>query len=294
MKKKFTVILCILGLLAALVMGCTTSEAEPITETEQVKEETVKEEPVKEEPVEEEPVEAVTETATEGQLMIAAAASLENCLTGEIIPLFNKSFPEINVTGTYDSSGKLQTQIEEGAEVDVFFSASTKQMKALSEESLIVEDSVVNLLENKIVLIVPKGSESNYSKFEDIVKAETIAIGDPESVPAGEYAKESLTNLGLWDAVIEKASLGTNVTEVLNWVVEGSADAGIVYATDAAQTDSVSIIDTAPADSVKQAIYPVGIVSEAKNEDVAALFVEFLQSPEAIAIFEANGFNAVK
>lgn len=302
MKKFLVVILCILGLLATSVMGCGASETEPVIEAVEssVEEDSAKEEPVEEETVKEEPakedavVEDAMETTVKGQLMIAAAASLENCLTSEIIPLFNKSYPEINVTGTYDSSGKLQTQIEEGAEVDVFFSAATKQMKALSDERLIVEGSIVNLLENKIVLIVPKGSESNYSKFEDIVKAESIAIGDPESVPAGEYAKESLSNLGIWEAVIEKASLGTNVTEVLNWVVEGSADAGVVYATDAAQTDKVSIIDTAPADSVKQAIYPVGIVSEAKNADTAALFVEFLQTPEVIAIFEANGFNAVK
>lgn len=231
----------------------------------------------------------------EGNLMIAAAASLENCLTDEVIPLFNESYPGITVIGTYDSSGKLQTQIEEGAEVDVFFSAATKQMDALTEEQMIDTASVVNLLENKIVLIVPTGSEEEYSKFEDIANAATIAIGDPESVPAGQYAQESLENLGLWDTVLAKASLGTNVTEELNWVAEGSADAGIVYATDAAQMpDKVSVIATAPADSVKQAIYPVGITSTAVNPEPAKIFVEFLQTPEVIAIFEANGFSGVK
>lgn len=263
MKKRLLAALCAAGMLAGVV-GCGAK-------TENVS------------------------TAVEGNLMIAAAASLENCLTGEIIPLFNETYPGITVTGTYDSSGKLQTQIEEGAEVDVFFSAATKQMDALSEEQMIDTASVVKLLENKIVLIVPAGSEGDYSKFEDIANAETVAIGDPESVPAGQYAQESLENLGLWDAVLAKASLGTNVTEVLNWVAEGSANAGIVYATDAAQMpDKVVVIDTAPADSVKQAIYPVGITSAAANQEQAKAFVEFLQTPEAIAIFEKNGFSAVK
>lgn len=295
MKTKWMTAVLMTAVITATLLGCAgkaeaTPEptAETLTETAEVTPEAT-EAPV---PTEEPEAEA---PAVEGNLMIAAAASLENCLTNEIIPLFNESYPGIKVTGTYDSSGKLQTQIEEGAEVDVFFSAATKQMDTLTEEKMIDPDSVVNLLENKIVLIVPKGSEGDYSKFEDIVKAETIAVGDPESVPAGQYAKESLENLGLWEEVQAKSSLGTNVTEVLNWVAESSAEAGIVYATDAAQMpDKVVVIDTAPADSVKQAIYPVGITSAAVNPECAKLFVEFLQTPEAIAIFEANGFSAVK
>lgn len=228
-----------------------------------------------------------------GELMIAAAASLENCMKNEIIPLFNKTYPDINVTGTYDSSGKLQAQIEEGAEVDVFFSAATKQMDALKESSLIDEASVVDLLENKIVLIVPTNQTDTYSEFKDITKAQMIALGDPESVPAGQYAKESLENLGLWEEVKEKASFGTNVTEVLNWVAEESADAGIVYATDAAQTDRVTVVDYAPEDSVKAAVYPVGITKESKNAELAKTFVEFLQTKEALAVFEANGFSTL-
>ena len=293
MKKKMIAMLCTAAMLA--VAGCGSKAAEPVAEP--VAEATPVEEAVEETATPEVTPEATEEPAAvvEGDLMIAAAASLENCLTEEIIPLFNESYPAIKVTGTYDSSGKLQTQIEEGAEVDVFFSAATKQMDALTEEQMIDAASVVNLLENKIVLIVPTGSEGDYSKFEDIAKAETIAIGDPESVPAGQYAEEPLTNLGLWDGVLAKSSLGTNVTEVLNWVAEGSADAGIVYATDAAQmSDKVVVIDTAPADSVKQAIYPVGITTAAVNAEPAKLFVEFLQTPEAIAIFEKNGFSAVK
>lgn len=232
-----------------------------------------------------------TETAS-GELMIAAAASLENCLTKEVIPMFNEKYPDITITGTYDSSGKLQTQIEEGAPVDVFFSASTKQTDALAEEGLIDQSDIVDLLENKIVLIVPEGMEAEYQEFADITKAASIAVGDPESVPAGQYAQESLTNLGIWEEVLAKASLGTNVTEVLNWVAEGSADAGVVYATDAAQTEKVSVVASAPADSVKPVIYPAAVIKNCKNADAARLFIEFLQSSEVIKIFETNGFTS--
>ncbi|WP_077611801.1 molybdate ABC transporter substrate-binding protein [Clostridium sp. Marseille-P2415] len=236
------------------------------------------------------------ETATDSRTVtIAAAASLEKCLEEELIPMFREKYPNINIEGTYDSSGKLQTQIEEGAPVDLFFSAATKQMDALKEKGMIADESVVNLLENKIVFIVPKGEEGNYTSFEDIKKAESVALGDPESVPVGQYSKEALTNLKLWDEVSAKTSFGTNVTEVLNWVAEGSAKAGIVYATDAAQKpDQVAVVAEAPEGSVKKAIYPVGIVKDCKNPEGAGEFSKFLQSDEAMEIFIKNGFAAAK
>ena len=225
------------------------------------------------------------------EILVAAAASLEYAYEDELIPMFEEQNPDITVSGTYDSSGKLQTQIEEGMEADVFMSAATKQMDALTEEGMIEEDSVTDLLENKIVLITSADSQLELSSFEDITKADTIAIGDPASVPVGQYLEEALTNLGLWDQVLAKASLGTNVTEVLNWVAEGSAQAGIVYATDAATTDKVKVVAEAPEDSLAEpAIYPVGIVSASENKEAAEKFVEFLKSDEAIQIFEDYGF----
>ena len=209
--------------------------------------------------------------------------------------MFTERYPYITVEGTYDSSGKLQTQIEEGLEADVFMSAATKQMNALKDESLIDADSIVDLLENKIVLIAPAGSDSAAKSFETAADAATIAVGDPESVPAGQYAREAFTSLGLWDAVSAKASLGTNVTEVLNWVAEGSADVGVVYATDAATTDRVQVVAEAPEGSLeKKIIYPVGIVAASQHKDAARLFVEFLQSDEALAVFEKYGFTPNK
>lgn len=233
--------------------------------------------------------------AEETTILVAAAASLKYSYDKELIPMFEAANPGIKAEATYDSSGKLQTQIEEGLGADVFMSAASKQMNTLKDENMVDADSIVNLLENKIVLIVPAGMETKVTSFEDITNADMVAIGDPESVPVGQYAKEALTSLGLWDAVNAKSTKGTNVTEVLNWVAEGSADAGIVYATDAATTDKVEVIAEAPAGSLAaKVIYPVGIVSASENKDAAQKFVEFLQSDEAIAVFEKYGFSENK
>lgn len=280
MKKSISLILVLLMVFS--LVGCSTNNSnnESNGQAENVTPEvTVKPEEPKQ---------------PEGTILLAAAASLKNCMDDELIPLFTEQNPNVKVNATYDSSGKLQTQIEEGAEVDVFMSAAMKQMNALNEKGLIAENSMVELLENKIVLIVPKGSDKRISAFEDIVRAEAIAVGDPESVPAGQYAKEALENLKLWDQVLPLSSLGTNVTEVLNWVAEGSADAGIVYATDAASNAGVEVVAEAPEGSVSKVIYPVGIVKATANEDAAKLFTEFLQSDEALKIFESYGFTANK
>ena len=241
--------------------------------------------------------EATTEAAQaageETEILVAAAASLKNAYEEELIPMFQDTYPGVTVKGTYDSSGKLQTQIEEGLEADVFMSAATKQMTALDEEGMIASDTITNLLENKIVLIVPTGSDSKLAKFEDIENAESIALGDPASVPAGQYAEEALTNLGIWDKIQDKVSFGTNVTEVLNQVAAASADAGIVYATDAASmADKVEVVAEAPEGSLaKKVIYPVAVVKNTAHEEQAKNFVEFLKTDEAMKVFEAYGFT---
>ena len=231
-----------------------------------------------------------------GKIMIAAAASLQNVFEKSLIPEFEKLHPDIKVTGTYDSSGKLQTQIESGLEADIFFSAALTQMNALKDKSLINSGSIVNLLENKIVLIGTSGMKTNVTSFNNITDAKSIALGDPASVPAGQYAQEALTSLGIWDAVLaKKPSLGTNVTEVLNWVAAGSAEVGIVYATDAASNKNVEVIAEAPAGSLKAPVlYPIGITTDSKNVPQSELFLSFLQSQTAIAIFESYGFSAAK
>lgn len=291
MKKRN---LLIIGMMiAAMTLGAIGCGGTDGTETTDSSQETTASDETESETEEADAEETDGEEAEPVNLLIAAAASLEYSMEDELIPMFEEQNPGITVEGTYDSSGKLQTQIEEGLDADVFFSAATKQMDALAEEGLVEESSVKDLLENKIVLIVLKGQEGNYSKFEDIANASTVALGDPASVPAGQYAQEALGNLGLWDAVSAKASFGTNVTEVLNWVAEGSADAGVVYATDAAtKDDTVSVVAEAPADSLAEpVIYPVGLVENSTKKDAAEKFMEFLSSDDAAAVFEKYGFT---
>lgn len=248
--------------------------------------------------------EETTEVTTEGgnsKILVAAAASLQATFDNELIPLFEKENPEIAVEGTYASSGDLQHQIESGLDADVFFSAAISNMDTLAEEKLIDEDTVVDLLKNDVVLITPKDSKLGIKSFKDITKADTIAIGDPESVPAGKYAKEILINLGVYNEVEKKASLGASVTEVLSWVAEGSADAGVVYATDA-QTENtngddkeVEVVATAEDSMMQtQVVYPVGVVSASTHKDEAKAFEDFLQTDEAKAILEKAGFTINK
>ena len=231
----------------------------------------------------------------DGKILIAAAASLQNAFEKSLIPEFNKLYPGIEVTGTFDSSGRLQTQIESGLEADLFFSAATTQMNNLRGQGLIDEGTVVNLLENKIVLIGTKGVSTTVTEFQNIINATAIAVGDPESVPAGQYAREVFTNLGIWEEVLGKASLGTNVTEVLTWVAAGSAEVGVVYATDAASNENVEVIANAPAGSLNTPVlYPVALTADSTNKPQAQAFLNFLKGDAAKAVFESFGFTVVQ
>ncbi|MDR0388225.1 MAG: molybdate ABC transporter substrate-binding protein [Treponema sp.] len=224
-------------------------------------------------------------------ILVAAAASLEYSFVRELIPRFQAKYPRITVEGVYDSSGRLQTQIEAGLEADVFMSAAVRQMNELTAKSLIAADSVRPLLENKIVLIKTAGIATPVTGFENVLQARIIALGDPASVPAGQYAMEAFSSLGMWDEVSARASFGTNVTEVLNWVGEGSAEIGVVYATDAAMTDRVQVIAEAPAGSLSQkVIYPVGRTAASAHSREAELFIDFLASEEGLGVFKAYGF----
>ncbi|GMA07184.1 molybdate ABC transporter substrate-binding protein [Tetragenococcus halophilus subsp. flandriensis] len=237
---------------------------------------------------------ATTGDEADTTINLAAAASLEYAFEEELIPMYEKEHDNVKIEGTYDSSGNLQTQIEQGMDADIFFSAATQQMDELIGEELIDKDSEIGLLENKLVLITPEDNPKELEDFADLKNADTIAIGDPESVPAGQYAQESLTNLDLWGSLEDRFSMGTNVTQVLNWTAENSADAGLVYETDAKTTDEVIVIDEAPEDSIKEPIlYPVAQLSESRNEE-AKSFLEFLQTDEAVKVFEDYGFTAAR
>lgn len=238
-------------------------------------------------------------SSLDGEIYVFIAASLSNAME-EIQKNFNAMYPEVEILYNADSSGTLQTQIEEGARCDVFFSAAEKQMNALAEEKLVPEDSIVDLLENKVVLIKPAGQETQVTGFENITDAENIALAG-DSVPVGQYAREIFENLGIAEDV-EKMEIneGKNVTEVLANVSEGSNVVGVVYATDAASVrDKVEVIAEAPEESLKTPVlYPAGLVEnkEATEEEqeAAAEFLEYLQSEEALKVFEEYGFTAYK
>lgn len=224
-------------------------------------------------------------------IKFAAAASLEKMFEHKLIPMFLAKNPQVQAEGVYAGSGKLLIQLEQGLAVDVFIPASPKEMAALQAKGKIAAASP--LLQNKLVLIVPKAnSTKNMQSFTDFVKAKQPAIGDPKTVPAGRYAQEALQKLELWDKVKAKLSLGSNVVEVLSWVAQGSADAGFVYATDAASNDKVAIVASAP-ETLKLApiIYPVGTLKTSQNKELAHKFVAFLNSAEARKVYAEYGFS---
>ena len=227
------------------------------------------------------------------EVNLAAAASLKNVYDNELIPMFEEKYPGVTVTPTYASSGDLQTQIENGLDADVFMSASNKQMNALADEDLVDNDTNLQFLENKVVLIVPADSDANMSSFDDLKNVKgNIAIGDPESVPAGQYAQEVLNNTGIWSDVESKLSLGKDVTEVLNQVAQGSADCGIVYSTDAKSNDKVKVVCEAPQDALKTpVIYPVASIKDTNDTDATKAFMDFLQTKEAKDVFVDYGFT---
>ncbi len=224
-------------------------------------------------------------------LTVLAAASLTDACT-ELKTIYEEEHPDTLLTFSFASSGALQTQIEEGAPADLFFSASTKQMDALVKEGLMDSESITELLENKIVLVVPTSSDKDITSFEDVAsdKVSMIGLGDPESVPAGQYGEEVFTSLGIPDAVKSKANYGSDVRTVLTWVEEGSVDCGVVYRTDAVSTDQVRIVATAPEGSCRKVIYPVGIVKATENPEASAEFLAFLKSDTAKKVFEKYGF----
>lgn len=226
------------------------------------------------------------------ELTVLAAASLTDATT-ELAELYKKVAPNVTLTFSYGSSGALQTQIEEGAPADLFLSAAAKQMNALDEEGLLLADTRVDLLLNKIVLIVPENSSLELTSFQDVGAdtVKTIALGEPEGVPVGQYAEQVFTNLGLLDEVKAKTNYGTDVKQVLTWVESGEADCGVVYSTDAKMSDKVSIVCEAPEGSHEDIVYPAAVIETSESPEAAKAFLVYLSTDEAASVFEEYGFR---
>ena len=205
---------------------------------------------------------------------------------------YQEEHPEVTLKFNFGGSGSLQQQISQGAPVDLFFSAAEDKFDVLVEEGNIAKEDGVDLLGNSLVLVVPKENQSIKS-FEDLAKAEIdkISIGTPETVPAGKYAKESLEKTDIWKDVESKVVYAKDVRQVLSYVETGNVAAGIVYKTDALVSDKVNIVATADPETHTPIIYPVGIIKDSKNYEAAKEFYSYLQSDDALKVFQEYGFT---
>ncbi|NMG11394.1 molybdate ABC transporter substrate-binding protein [Brasilonema sp. UFV-L1] len=227
---------------------------------------------------------------SKANLLISAAASLKDAME-EIKTVYQQSKPNVNLTYNFGASGALQQQIEQGAPADVFISAGKKQIDALEQKGLLVPGSRANLANNSLVLVVPSNSTavSNFNNLTD-AKVKKIAIGEPRSVPAGQYGEEVLQKLNLWQQVKPKVVYANNVRQVLASVESGNADAGLVYATDAKISDKVKVAVVADDKSHAPIVYPMAVLKSSKNVDAAKEFVKFLSGDSAQAVLKKYGF----
>lgn len=251
---------------------------------------------------------ASAETA-KTEVVVFAAASLTESLT-QIEALYEAEHPEIDLIFNFDSSGTLKTQIQEGAVCDVFVSAAPKQMNQLDiskdEEKnpdrldFVLEGSRIDLLENKVALVVPAGNPKGIKSFDELAQllkdgGILMAMGNAD-VPVGQYTQKILAFYGLNEEELAKAgriTYGTNVKEVTTQVVEASVDCGVVYGTDAFSA-GLDVIDTATAEMCGQVIYPAAVMKNSTLQEAAQAFLDYLRGEEAVKIFEGIGFTAIK
>lgn len=229
------------------------------------------------------------------ELNISAAVSLKDALT-EIQKNFETKNPNVTIVYNLGASGALEKQIEQGAPADIFISAAPKQMNDLDEKNLITKSTRKNLVENKLVIIVPTASTLNITNYEDLAKddVQKVSIGETSSVPAGQYAQEVLKKLGIWDKIKDKAVLAKDVRTVLTYVETGNVEAGIVYKTDAISSTKVKIAASAPEGSHQPIVYPVALLSTTKQQQISQDFLTYLGTPECKVIFEKYGFTMSK
>ena len=242
------------------------------------------------------------------ELTVFAAASLTETLE-QIAEDYKAVAPDVTLTFNFDSSGTLKTQIQEGADCDVFISAAQKQMDQLGAAAdpsvntegldFVQSDSRLDLLENKVTLAVPEGNPKGIDSFDSL--AEHLQAGDillamgNSDVPVGQYTQKILTHYGLDEAALANAgclTYGTNVKEVTTQVREGSVDAGIIYATDAF-SDGLTVVDEATADMCGQVIYPAAVLKTSAHPEAAQAFLDYLSTDEAMAVFSSVGFSPV-
>lgn len=289
--KRRTAFLMVLCLCACLIGGCagnaaTANEAtNPETET------------------------SVTSDAAEPvELIVFAAASMTETME-EIAKTYEEQNSNIKITYNFDSSGTLKTQIEEGADCDIFISAAKKQMdqlditadKEVNTDGLdfVDTDTRIDLLENKVALAVPEGNPKNINSYDDMVawlkdKSILLAMGN-EDVPVGQYTQKIFAYYGLNEDELNKDAVltyGSNVKEVTTQVSEAAVDCGIIYSTDAFSAD-LTVVDTATKDMCGQVIYPAAVLKESKHPEEAKAFLDYLRTEDSNKVFESVGFTCL-
>lgn len=285
MRKIFALLIA-----AAMVLGLAACAA-PATEETAAPEETAGE-------TEAEPVE----------LIVFAAASMTETMN-QIAELYKAKAPNVTLTYNFDSSGTLKTQIQEGAECDLFISAGQKQMNQLDitadpevntdKLDFVLEGTRINLLENRVTLCVPEGNPKDIKSFDDLADklkegSVLMAMGNSD-VPVGQYTQKILAFYGLDEEKLAKDGVityGTNVKEVTTQVTEASVDCGVVYCTDAFSA-GLTPVDYATKEMCGQVIYPAAVLNISKNQEAAKEFLAYLQTDEAMKVFEAVGFASV-
>ncbi|MFC7392128.1 molybdate ABC transporter substrate-binding protein [Scopulibacillus cellulosilyticus] len=235
---------------------------------------------------------AKTNNQQQVTLTVSAAASLKDALD-DIQKPFEKANPNIKLKFNFGGSGDLQKQIEQGAPADLFISASRGNYDQLAKEGLIKEGK--NILGNTLVLVTPTNSQSTVKNFRDLKNnnVHKVAIGIPQTVPAGEYAKETLQHLNVWKTIQPKTVMAKDVRQVLSYAETGNVDAGIVYKTDALTTKKVKIVATASHSDHSPIVYPAGIIKDTKHPQAAKKLYHYLQTEQAQKIFKKYGFNVL-
>ena len=296
MKKALALLLTLTMIFALAACGGQSAPAAPQTPAEEAAEQPVEEAAPAEEPA----------SAEEVELIVFAAASMTETLT-KIKDLYEAANPGVKITYNFDSSGTLKTQIQEGAECDLFISAGQKQMNQLDSTAstevntegldFVLQGSRINLLENKVVLVVPDGNPKGIESFDQL--AELLKSGDVlmamgnSDVPVGQYTQKILAWYELSEdelAAAGKITYGSNVKEVTTQVSEASVDCGVVYCTDAFSA-GLTVVEGATAEMCGQVIYPAAVLNVSTHPEAAQSFLDYLTTDEAMAVFEAVGFS---
>lgn len=291
MKKALALLLCLS--LVFCLFGCGQAETPAANEA-----------PAQD--AAETPAEEAAE-AESVELIVFAAASMTETLN-EIAGMYKEVAPNVELVFNFDSSGTLQTQIEEGADCDIFISAAPKQMNALdgsldaeggndNGQDYVLQGTRIDLLENKVALAVPEGNPAGIESYDDMVaglqdSSIMLAMGNSD-VPVGQYTQKIFAYYGLSEEELAAAGVityGSNVKEVTTQVSEASVDCGIIYGTDA-YSAGLTVVDTATAEMCGQVIYPAAVLNITRHEAEARAFLEYLTGAEASAVFESVGFS---